>query len=161
MDGKGVSISARGRYLATAARACLPAGIAAAAIAGLSITASAATITGVFSSPPASANSKVTTNYTPINIATGAAAWVYYGYSNQGSYTAGSSSGGMMNTDTNNAASFSPLNYTANGTQTGLSGSTGAVELTYPGASPPSSTAFIFEGYCQMLWMKAIRRPIF
>lgn len=123
------------------------AAIAGAAFAGMAGLASASTITGVFSSPPASANSFNNSNYTPINIATGASAWVYYGYTDQGSYTAGSSGGGMMNTDTNNAAAFSSLNFNTNSSQTGggLSGSTGWMELTYPGASPSSSTAFIFD----------------
>ncbi len=120
--------------------------LTAAALLGLAGTASASNITGVFSSPPASANSYNNLNYTPINIATDAAAWVYYGYTNQGAYTAGSTSGGMMNTDANNAASFSPLNYNANVNQTGLSGTSGWIEITYPGASSPaSSTAFIFD----------------
>ncbi|MGC9261597.1 MAG: PEP-CTERM sorting domain-containing protein [Phycisphaerae bacterium] len=124
--------------------------IAGAAMACMALTAAhaqASTITGVFSSPPASANSDVTTNYTPINIATDAAAWVYYGYTDQSSYTGGSTAGGMMNTDASNVASFSPLNYNANSTQSGggLSGATGWMQLTYPGASPTSSTAFIFD----------------
>ena len=119
--------------------------LAVAALVGLAGTVSASTITGVFSSPPTSANSFNNTNYTPINIATGVSAWLYYGYTDQGSYTAGSPSGGMMNTDTNNAAAFSPLNFNTNSSQTGLSGSTGWMELTYPGASPSSSTAFIFD----------------
>ncbi len=136
MCTKGLS-SSRGISVAAAT-------FAAVTLAGLVGTSSASTITGAFSSPPASANNAANPT-TPINIATGAAAWVYYGYTQQGSYTAGSSSGGMMNTDPANAASFSPLNFSANNSQTGLSGSGGSVELTYPGASPSSSTAFIFD----------------
>ena len=131
-------MSSRGCSLLAAAA------IAGAALAGMAGVASASVITGVLSSPPASANNFNNSNYTPINIATGASAWVYYGYTDQASYTAGSSS--MMNTDTNNAASFTPLNYNSNTNQSGggLSGFQGYIEMTFPGASS-SNTGFIFD----------------
>ena len=86
--------------------------------------AQASMITGSFSSPPASAKS----SSTPIDISTGTAAWVYYGYN--GTAT-------DMNTDTPNSAGFTAL-----ASNVSISDSSGYIYQTFTGASPAASVHF-------------------
>ena len=96
---------------------------------------SASTITGSFSSPPASSLS----SSTPIDLSSGAAAWAYYGYSSVTS----------MNTDPSNSASFTSLIFARVGTggaiySIGSSRTTGSVYVTFAGAPSPSSY-FVYD----------------
>ncbi len=138
MVPKGFSVISRVRISASVAGAA----ILAAAAFSCTGTAFASTITGSFSSPPASANRHVTTSPTPVDISSGTSAWAYYGYSSNpnGSGTVAAA----LNTDSGNAASFSALSYTPNPSQTGFSSAGGYMELNFTGSSGASPN-FVFD----------------